>query len=231
MAAHAVAMPDGSPGRALHLAAKRHRASLIVVGSAHRGIIGRVLAGDVTMGTLHGAECPVIVAPHGFAERDSALQTIGVGFDGTPESRAAAELARDLATAASARLNVIRVLEPPPPGGPALGYDADWAQRAEEHREEVEAEPTLCRTWGTSPPARSSSAIPRPSWPTPGTSSPARHGRARLRAPASPHARQHVDQARARGPVPRPRAHTRSRGRGRARRRGLRDRGRDVTTA
>ena len=73
MAAHAVAMPDGSPGRALHLAAKRHRASLIVVGSAHHGIIGRVLAGDVTMGTLHGAECPIVVAPHGFAERDSAL--------------------------------------------------------------------------------------------------------------------------------------------------------------
>jgi nucleotide-binding universal stress UspA family protein len=140
VAAHAVAMPDGSPGRALHLAAKRHRASLIVVGSAHRGIIGRVLAGDVTMGALHGAECPVIVAPHGFAERDSALQTIGVGFDGTPESRAATELARDLATTAGARLNVIRVLEPPPPGGPALGYDADWAQRAEERREGVEAE-------------------------------------------------------------------------------------------
>ena len=140
VAAHTAAMPDGSPGRALHLAAKRHHGSLIVVGSAHRGPIGRVLAGDVTMGTLHGAECPVIVAPRGFAERGSALQTIGVGFDGTPESRAATELARDLAKAASARLKVVRVLEPPSPGGPALGYDADWAQRAEERREEVQAE-------------------------------------------------------------------------------------------
>jgi nucleotide-binding universal stress UspA family protein len=63
-----------------------------------------------------------------------------VGFDGSPESRAATELARDLATAAGARLKVIRVLEPPPPGGPALGYDADWAQRAEERREDVQAE-------------------------------------------------------------------------------------------
>ena len=140
VAAHAAAMPDGSPGRALHLAAKRHHASLIVVGSAHRGIIGRVLAGDVTMGTLHGAECPVIVAPRGFADRRSALQTIGVGFDGTPESRAATELARDLATTAGARLNVIRVLEPPSTGGPALGYDAEWAQRAEERREGIRAE-------------------------------------------------------------------------------------------
>ena len=69
-----------------------------------------------------------------------ALKTIGVGFDGSPESRAAAELARDLATAAGARLKVIRVLEPPPPGGPTLGYDADWAQRAEERRDEAQAE-------------------------------------------------------------------------------------------
>jgi nucleotide-binding universal stress UspA family protein len=138
--AHAAGVPDGSPGRALHLAAKRHQADLIVVGSAHRGAIGRVLAGDVTMGTLHGAECPVVVAPRGFAERGSQLRTIGVGFDGSPEARAATELARELATAAGARLKVIRVLEPPPPGGPALGYDADWAERAEERREEVQAE-------------------------------------------------------------------------------------------
>jgi nucleotide-binding universal stress UspA family protein len=140
VAAHTAAVPDGSPGRALHLAAKRHLGDVIVVGSAHRGVIGRVLAGDVTRGTLHGAECPVIVAPRGFAEHGSQLRTIGVGFDGSPESRAATELARDLATAAGARLKVIRVLEPPTPGGPALGYDADWAQRAEQRREEVQAE-------------------------------------------------------------------------------------------
>lgn len=138
--AHAAAVPDGSPGRALHLAVRRHHGDLIVVGSAHRGTIGRVLAGDVTMGTLHGAECPVIVAPQGFAARGSKLQAIGVGFDGSPESRAAAELARNLATATGAQLKVIRVLVPAPAGGPALGYDADWAQRAEERRQEVQAE-------------------------------------------------------------------------------------------
>jgi nucleotide-binding universal stress UspA family protein len=138
--AHAAAVPDGSPGRALHLAAKRHGADLIVVGSAHRGVIGRVLAGDVTMGTLHGAECPVVVAPQGFAARGSALETIGVGFDGSPEAHAAAELARDLAAAAGAQLRVIRVLEPLPPGGPTLGYDADWAQHAEDRRDAAQAE-------------------------------------------------------------------------------------------
>jgi nucleotide-binding universal stress UspA family protein len=138
--AHTAAVPDGSPGRALQLAVKHHKGDLIVVGSAHRGVIGRVLAGDVTMGTLHGAECPVIVTPRGYAQHAADLRTIGVGFDASLESRAAMELARDLARAVGARLKVIRVLEPPPPGGPALGYDADWAQRAEERREEVQAE-------------------------------------------------------------------------------------------
>jgi nucleotide-binding universal stress UspA family protein len=59
---------DGSPGRALHRAASAHGADLIVVGSAHRGRVGRVLAGDVTAGTLHGAPCPVLVAPRGHGE-------------------------------------------------------------------------------------------------------------------------------------------------------------------
>jgi nucleotide-binding universal stress UspA family protein len=138
--AHAAAVPDGSPGRALHRAVKRHGGDLIVVGSAHRGVIGRVLAGDVTMGTLHGAECPVVVAPQGFAAHGTALETIGVGFDGSPEAHAAAELARDLAAAAGARLRVVRILEPLPPGGPTLGYDADWAQHAEERRDAAQAE-------------------------------------------------------------------------------------------
>jgi nucleotide-binding universal stress UspA family protein len=137
--AHAAAVPDGSPGRALHLAARRHDGDLIVVGSAHRGAIGRVLAGDVTIGTLHGAECPVLVAPRGLSGRGSPLLTIGVAFDGSPESRAATELARDLAVAAGAALKVIGVLEPTPPGGPTLAYHPDWAQRAEERREQAQA--------------------------------------------------------------------------------------------
>jgi nucleotide-binding universal stress UspA family protein len=53
--AHTVALADGSPARALHKAAKWHDSDLIVVGSDTHGPIGRVLAGDVTLGTLHGA--------------------------------------------------------------------------------------------------------------------------------------------------------------------------------
>lgn len=134
--AHAVALADGSPGRALHKAAKRHDSALIVVGSDHRGPIGRVVAGDVTLATLHGAECPVVVAPRRYTERAEAFRTIGVGYDGSPESHAAALLARDVAVAASARLRVVSVLEPPGPGGGKLTYDPYWAENAEAIREE-----------------------------------------------------------------------------------------------
>src|SRR5690348_13450272 len=60
VSAHAVAMADGSPGRALHAAGKWHNSGLIVVGAGHRGPLGRALAGDVTAATLHGAVCPVV---------------------------------------------------------------------------------------------------------------------------------------------------------------------------
>lgn len=134
--AHAVALPDGSPARALHKAAKWHDSRLIVVGSDHHGPIGRVMAGNVTLGTLHGAECPVVVAPRRYAERAEAIRTIGVGYDGSPESHAAALLARDLAVAAGARLRVISVLQPPGPGGSKLTYDPYWAENAEAIRQE-----------------------------------------------------------------------------------------------
>ena len=138
-----IAVPDGSPARALHLAAAREHAGLIVVGSAHRGPLGRVLAGDVTTATLHGAPCPVLVAPAAYALRGGRLETIGVGFDGSPESRAAVGLARDLAATVDARLHVIGVVATSHPGGPFPSYRPDWAEhtrlRHEEATDHIEA--------------------------------------------------------------------------------------------
>jgi nucleotide-binding universal stress UspA family protein len=90
------------------------------------------------MGTLHGARCPVVVAPRDHAERGTELQTIGVGFDDSPEARAAVELARALAVAGSASLKVIRVLQPSAPGGSAFAYRPDWAEREQERRNEAQ---------------------------------------------------------------------------------------------
>ncbi len=136
--ARPVAVPDGSPARALHLAAERDHADLIVVGSAHRGRIGRVLAGDVTAGTLHGSPCPVLVAPAGYAQRSPELKTIGVGYNGSPESQAAVDLAAGIAAAAGARLRVIEVVGSPEPGGPFSAYRPDWTEQARIRREEAE---------------------------------------------------------------------------------------------
>jgi nucleotide-binding universal stress UspA family protein len=138
VAAEAVAVADSSPGRALHRAAERHGADLIVVGSAHRGPVGRVLAGDVTAGTLQGAPCPVLVAPRGYAEHGGELGVIGVGFDDSPEARAALELAHELAKATGARLRVIDVVEPTVVGGAFPGYGFDWTEDADARRELAE---------------------------------------------------------------------------------------------
>lgn len=137
--AHAIATPDDSPGRALQRIAKHDHGDLIVVGSAHRGPVGRVLAGDVTAGTLHGAPCPVLVAPRGYAEHRGELRTIGVGYDGSPESRAALELARAMAEQAGVRMRVIDVVGPPEPDSPFAGYRPDWAEYARIKRNEAEA--------------------------------------------------------------------------------------------
>jgi nucleotide-binding universal stress UspA family protein len=136
--AHTMALPDGSPGRALHMAAKWHESDLIVVGSDHRGPIGRVLAGGVTAGTLHGARCPVVVAPRRYAEDGGDIQTIGVGYDGSPESHAAARLAAELAAAIDAQLRVVLVLEPPTPAGEGFAYTRARDERAAARREEAQ---------------------------------------------------------------------------------------------
>ena len=121
--ADAQAVVDGGPARALHRVAEEQRAALIVVGSSHRGPVGRVLAGDVASSTLHGSPCPVLVAPVGYAADPGPLATIGVGFDGSPGSRAAVVLARDLAVALGARLKVLTVIDAP---GAWTAYPA-WA--------------------------------------------------------------------------------------------------------
>jgi nucleotide-binding universal stress UspA family protein len=133
-----IAMPDDSPARALHRTAARRGGELIVVGSSHRGRLGRVLAGDVTAGTLHGAPCPVLVAPRGYADHGGELQTIGVGYDGSPEADAALDLAHEIAKASGAQLRVIDVVVPPEPGGPFPAYRPDWPEHARIRREEAE---------------------------------------------------------------------------------------------
>jgi nucleotide-binding universal stress UspA family protein len=102
----------GSPARALHDAAEQLGAAAVVVGSTHRGRVGRVLAGDVAAGLLHGAPCPVAVAPRGFeAARPPA--EIAVAYTDTAESRAALDAAAGFARRADGKVHLISALEPP----------------------------------------------------------------------------------------------------------------------
>lgn len=108
----AEAGPGTSVAEGLHDLADELDPELVVVGSSHRGTVGQVLAGNVAVQLLNGLDRPLAVAPAGFADRSHGLRTIGVGFDGSPESRAALQAAARLARHAGAEVEVIGVAVP-----------------------------------------------------------------------------------------------------------------------
>lgn len=116
---------DSYPGRALHRAAVEHHAELIVIGSCRRGVLGRVLLGDVSRSTLHGAPCPVAVAPRGYARHAQRPRLIGVGFTDTPEGQSALATAAGLVRGIRAALRVVTAAHTPVPFVPgyASGFD------------------------------------------------------------------------------------------------------------
>ena len=126
VSARAVIARDLAPAQALHAAAEREEADLIVVGSCHRAGADRVLAGDDAAATLHGAPCAVAVAPHGYAERPHELRLIGVGYDGSPESRRALDLACGLADRTDARVRATTVVWPSSPFWPTTSRYPGW---------------------------------------------------------------------------------------------------------
>jgi nucleotide-binding universal stress UspA family protein len=145
VAARPMVVGDTSPARALHHVAEKEDAQLLVVGSTHRGQVGRVLAGGVTAGVLHHAPCPVAVAPLGYAERGAPPKTIGVGFDGGEEARQALRLAGALAKACGAQVRVLSAVATPILATSLASYEADWLDEAKQDcRAEVdEAQQTL----------------------------------------------------------------------------------------
>ncbi len=122
-----VVLADGHPARALHALAEQVGAGLVVIGSAHRAGPYRLLLGDTAAGLLPGAPCAVAVAPRGLAPGGRRLRTIGVGYDGSREARAALELARALADRAGAGLRVCAVAPRPPAPWPT-SVSAAWPE-------------------------------------------------------------------------------------------------------
>jgi nucleotide-binding universal stress UspA family protein len=90
-----------SPGRGLHEQAEEQDADLLVVGSCRHGLFGRAMLGDDTRAALNGAPCAVAVATRGYAERRTPITKIGVAYNGSAESTAVLELARQAAPTAA----------------------------------------------------------------------------------------------------------------------------------
>ena len=108
------AIASRTPALTLQEVAERDGAQMILVGSCHRGPVGRTLAGSVGESLLHGASCSVAIAPHGYRERDQdRLQRIAVAFDGSSESWAALETAIGLAERCHATITAIAVADYP----------------------------------------------------------------------------------------------------------------------
>lgn len=108
-------VPAPSPPEGLSSLAEDRGCIALVVGSTHRGPVGRVLPGSTSGRLLNAGRCAVAVSPRGLALRDTAIKTIGVGFDGSPASAAAIGAGADLARGLGARLVALTAGESPAP--------------------------------------------------------------------------------------------------------------------
>ena len=117
------AFGGGSPAGVITGVAEADGTDAIVLGSPHRGAVGRALIGSVAEGVLHGAPCAAVVAPRGYAGNGHGpFATIAVAYDGTPEAKAALARARALAEQSRAALRVLTVVAPPVALPGAAGY-------------------------------------------------------------------------------------------------------------
>jgi nucleotide-binding universal stress UspA family protein len=105
-------LDDPVPPRALHGFAERIGADLIVVGSTARGAFGRAFPGTTADRVMHGAPCPVAVAPHGYLNyAPSSLRRVGAGVCDAPEAHAALEAAVAIAEASGATLEAVSAFQ------------------------------------------------------------------------------------------------------------------------
>ena len=119
------AVPSSSPAHGLHELADEIEADLILVGSAHHGRTGQVLAGSTGVSLLHGSPCAVGIAPHGYRERSGEeIDHVAVGFDGSAEAGLALTAASAIAGATGATLKLVSVAVPPPIGTGKGGADS-----------------------------------------------------------------------------------------------------------
>jgi len=104
---------SSSVGRGLHELAELTGADLLVIGSSRRGLLGRILIGDDTSAALNGAPCAVAIAPAGYCRETVVMREVGVGYDGSPESKGALALARIVAAEHQTMLSAFHAISSP----------------------------------------------------------------------------------------------------------------------
>jgi nucleotide-binding universal stress UspA family protein len=106
-----VHVTSGSAPDAVHERATRVGAGVIVIGSTHRGAIGRIALGRITDRVIDQARCPVAVAPPGFRCKVMAPERVGVAFMDTPRGHAALRAGAAIARQTDAGLIAYTVIE------------------------------------------------------------------------------------------------------------------------
>lgn len=102
-----------SPAQGLRDLAVSEGAELIVIGSTHRGPVGRLLLGTTADGLIARGSCAFALAPRGYADYPAPdLRLVGLAYDGSAEAKRAAMVARTLALRADAPLRAFGVREP-----------------------------------------------------------------------------------------------------------------------
>lgn len=129
------AVASQAPARALYETAADEDALVVVVGSDHRGAVGRVLPGSVGRSLLYGAPCTVVVAPRGYAGAgEHRLVRIGVAFDGSPESWTALETGIALTARLHGSILLVTAAMPPQYGYGSLALLSEGALQNAEQR-------------------------------------------------------------------------------------------------
>lgn len=106
-------LPGGSAAATLQRLAASQGAELIVLGSSHRGRLGEVFPGSITLQVLHEARCSVAIAPAGYRNqpRPGHPRRLAVGYDLREPVTGALTAAVKLCERTGARLQVIAVAD------------------------------------------------------------------------------------------------------------------------
>jgi nucleotide-binding universal stress UspA family protein len=129
-------------------AAAETEASLIVLGSARHGPLGRFTVGSVTIEMLHSAPVPVVLTPRGHRPSSEAwLRRVTCAFAGSTRSRTAFDAAVQLSRRHGAPLRLSTLVVRDRQMYPSqVGYDAErlvaeqWRAQALQSQEKALAE-------------------------------------------------------------------------------------------